>query len=581
MTKRTVAPFLLAIGGVFAAWTTATTEQKAPTLSPDLAAHHSAAAHRGHRVIVQGDDLSLGRVKGRRLGAVRGDLHGAVAMEVTDEQLKDLSNTPGLAHVSSDARVVGDMAITNKVTAATSVWQGTPGLLLGIGGTPGYLGRGITVAVVDSGIATHSAIGSRVIGRVNLVTDEPGVTGDPYGHGTHIAGIIGGSTTAATYVTPAFSGGSAPSVNFVDVRVLASNGVGYTSDVIRGIDWAIDNRRAYNIRIVNLSLGHPVLESALLDPLCQAVERAVSAGLVVVASAGNYGVTPTGAPILGGITSPGNSPFAITVGATDTKGTLDPSDDVVAPYSSHGPTEYDFVVKPDVVAPGTRIVSLESRGSYLSRTYPQWHIPGSGTNAYMRISGTSMAAAVVSGGAALMLNAAPSLTPAQVKIGLQMGARYIADAGLLGGGTGQVNFYQANKVTNAGLITNLLNTVTSVLGVGSGATFRDDGNLVGRVYAGTGRRLLGILDLGLLLGGADDGEWGILNLLGQSNPLGSTAASRLVLGDDLAPWSDGTAVVWGARMVSPTTGQAVVWGAGDYTAGEAVVWGASAVNQDR
>ncbi|NUR53154.1 MAG: hypothetical protein HOQ29_01790, partial [Acidobacteria bacterium] len=97
----------------------------------------------------------------------------------------------------------------------------------------------------------------------------------------------------------------------------------------------------------------------------------------------------------------------------------------------------------------------------------------------------------------------------------------------------------------------------------------------------TGRRLLGSLDLGLLLGGADDGEWGILNLLGQSNPLGSTAASRLVLGDDLAPWSDGTAVVWGARMVSPTTGQAVVWGAGDYTAGEAVVWGASAVNQDR
>jgi len=577
--KRIVAPALLAIGGVFAAWTTATTEQKVPTLAPDLIAHHRAAAHRGHRVIVQGDDTSLGRVKGRRLGALRSELHGAVAMEVTEEQLKELSNTPGLAHISSDARVVGDMAVTNKVTAATSVWQGTPGLLLGIGGTPGYSGKGVTVAVVDSGIAAHSAIGSRVIGRVNLVSDEPGVTGDPYGHGTHVAGIIGGSTTAATYVTAAFSGGSAPLVNFVDVRVLGSDGAGYTSDVIRGIDWAVANRKTYNIRIVNLSLGHPVLESALLDPLCQAVERAVSAGLVVVASAGNYGLTPDGAPILGGITSPGNSPYAITVGATDTKGTLDPSDDVVASYSSHGPTEYDFIVKPDVVAPGTRIVSAEAYRSYLSKTYPQWHVAGSGTNAYMRISGTSMAAAVVSGGVALMLNAAPSLSPAQVKIGLQMGARYIAGGGLLGAGTGQVNFYQANKITNAGLITNLLNTVTSVLGLGSGATFRDDGNLVARIYAGSGRRLLGILDLSALLG--DGGEWGILNLLGLLNPLGQLSPSRLVLGNDLAPWTDGSAFVWGARMVSPTTGQAVVWGAGDYTTGEAFVWGASSLNEDR
>ena len=151
---------------------------------------------------------------------------------------------------------------------------------------------------------------------------------------------------------------------------------------------------------------------------------------MVVASAGNYGQTSTGAPVLGGITSPGNSPFAITVGAIDTAGTITRSDDRVAPYSSRGPTAIDLAVKPDVVAPGTRLVSLEVRGSYLSTTYPAWHIAGSSSNAYFRLSGTSMAAAVVSGGVALLLDANPNLNPAQVKIALQMGATFMPHGGL-------------------------------------------------------------------------------------------------------------------------------------------------------
>ena len=155
------------------------------------------------------------------------------------------------------------------------------------------------------------------------------------------------------------------------------------------IEWAVDNRRAYNIRVINLSLGHPVTEPSLTDPLCQAVERAVAAGITVVVSAGNHGVTSTGEPVLGGITSPGNAAAALTVGAIDTKGTLDPSDDVVPEYSSKGPTPYDIVVKPDVVAPGTRIVSLEASRSYLSATYPQWHIAGKNKNAYLRLTGRS------------------------------------------------------------------------------------------------------------------------------------------------------------------------------------------------
>ena len=109
-------------------------------------------------------------------------------------------------------------------------------------------------------------------------------------------------------MTPAFAGGSAPSVRLIDVRVLGARGSGRTSDVIAGIDWVIANRHAYNIQVINLSLGHPVTEPSATDPLCQAVARAVAAGITVVVSAGNYGLTRAGAPVLGGITSPGNSP---------------------------------------------------------------------------------------------------------------------------------------------------------------------------------------------------------------------------------------------------------------------------------
>ena len=159
---------------------------------------------------------------------------------------------------------------------------------------------------------------------------------------------------------------------------------GYTSDVIAGIDWTIANARRYGIRVVNLSLGHPIGEPSATDPLCRAVARATQAGLVVVVSAGNYGQTATGTPVLGGITSPGNSPFAITVGALDAKGTIDRSDDAVATYSSRGPTKFDFAVKPDVVAPGTAQVSLESPASWLSGHLSAWHVAGTGRNAYLR-----------------------------------------------------------------------------------------------------------------------------------------------------------------------------------------------------
>ena len=554
---------LVAVVAVLLSWPLTTQGQRLPTRSPDLLDVRSDRV----RVIVQADASGLKSVRGRLQRALRREVDGAAALELTRDEFNRLAKDPSVAHISQDLPVVADMAVTNKVTRADSIWAGTSGLL-GIGGTPGYKGSGIGVAVIDSGIAPHSAIGTRVVARVNLVSSEPGVTGDPFGHGTHVAGMVGGANLKTT---TAYTGGSAPAVKFIDIRVLGRTGVGYTSDVLAGIDWAIANRTKYGIRVINLSLGHGVAESAATDPLCIAVDRAVKAGIVVVTSAGNYGVTSTGAPILGGITSPGNSPAAITVGALDTKGTADRSDDVVAAYSSKGPTRFDFTVKPDVVAPGTRIVSLEASGSYIAKTYPQYHIAGSGANAYLRLSGTSMSAAVVSGGVALLLNAEPSLSPAQVKVVLQTGARFLPQAGLIAGGTGSVDFAQSNKIADQGLITGLLSTVTNLLGLSSGASFFDKGTLIDRVYDRTGIRLLGLLDLSVLLGGADNAESGVLSLLGQSNPIGYTPANYVVWGT-AANWTSSYYVVWGTSMRDPS-GQYVVWGTSaddDY-----VVWGTS------
>jgi serine protease AprX len=535
--------------------------QRRPTMSSDLN-EHPKGPHT-HRVIVQGAGPGLGLLRGGLAGVLKRDLGEAVAVEVNDAQFEALQRNPNFTNISGDLPVVADMAISNRVTGATTVWQGTPGIL-GLLGTPGYTGTGVGVAILDSGIAAHSALDSRVVARVSFVQDEPGVTGDPFGHGTHIAGII------ATFVTSAFAGGSAPSVRLIDVRVLGSRGSGRTSDVIAGIDWVIANRLAHNIRVINLSLGHPVTEPSATDPLCRAVARAVAAGITVSVSAGNYGLTSTGAPVLGGITSPGNSPAALTVGALDTRGTIDPSDDIVAPFSSRGPARYEIVVKPDVVAPGTRIVSLEAQNSYIGATYSHYHIAGTAKNAYLRLSGSSMSTAIVSGGVALLLNAQPSLTPAQVKVAIQMGARFMPKEGLIGAGAGSVNFAQSLKIAQHGLLTNLLSTVTSLLGLSSGATFRDTGTLIDRIYDRTGINLLGLLDLGPLFRNAGSTEPGVLNLLGTSNPLGSTAPNYLVWGN-VAGWTSSYYLVWGNTIQSPS-GQYLVWGNSE-SENDYLVWG--------
>lgn len=544
-----------------------------PTLSDDLRAPRA----RGERVrvIVQSDEPALGSLRSRLRGLLRRDLGSGLALDVSPDDLARLSRDSSIAHISGDIPVAADMAITNAVTRASEVWEGSSGLL-GLLSSPGYDGTGIGVAIVDSGIASHTAIGSRVAARANFVSWEPDVAGDAFGHGTHVAAAVAGSTTAASRVTSAYAGGSAPGVHLVDVRVLGTKGMGLTSDVIAGIDWAVANKKRFNIRVMTLALGHPVTEPSTTDPLCRAVARAVASGIVVVASAGNYGRTSDGAPVLGGITSPGNSPFALTVGALDTQDTLDRRDDSVAAYSSRGPTRYEFAVKPDVVAPGTRLVSAEAAKSYLSTTYPQWHVAGTGRNAYMRLSGSSMATGVVAGGVALLLDKHSGMNPTQVKIAIQMGSTYVAQGGLVGGGAGSVNFAQSMRIADDGLISTLLKTVDNLVGTSSGAAYHDGGTMIDGIYSGAGIRLLSLLDLDRLLG--DGLESGVFNLLGLSNPLASTPANHLVWGE-VAGWSSSYYLVWGNTIQSPS-GQYLVWGNNEHTQSNYLVWGNTVVPPD-
>jgi serine protease AprX len=492
---------------------------------------------------------------------------GAV-LAANSSELTKLAGESALDHLSGDLPVRTFMSVSNKAIGADQTWAGQSGLL-GIGSTSPVNGTGVVVAVVDSGISTaHPALAQKVVASVSFVTGDPS-TDDAFGHGTHVAGIIAGVSSPASKVTPLYTGGVAPGAKLVNVRVLGADGSGYTSDVIAGIDWVINNRAKYNIRVLNLSLGHPVAESSLTDPLCEAVMRAANAGIVVVAAAGNMGRSPDNHMVLGSIMSPGNSPFAITVGAVNTFGTVSRGDDAVATYSSRGPTRFDMTVKPVVAAPGNRIISLEAYGSYLPRNYPTTHVAGSGPNSYMYLSGTSMATPMVSGAAALLLQGGPGLSPAQIKLILQSGATYMKNGGLLGAGAGEVNVWASRRSAVGGLG----GALTSVIGglglTASGASYWDSGTLHNRLYAGTGIRLLSLLELPFVLLDPSRLHFGDLNLVGLLNPLKSVAPKWLLYGE-VAGWTQGQTIMWGTQIYDPQ-GQTIMWGTSDM--GDTIMWG--------
>src|SRR5208337_3033041 len=338
----------------------------------------------------------------------------AVTMHIPASMVEELAKDPNVLYITPDR--------TQKMTANPATEEFATAIQADLAASQyGLDGTGIGVAVIDCGIAPNSDLNnasgvSRVVYNQSFVPGDT-TTSDKYGHGTHVAGLIGGngasSGTANGYA--ATYAGMAPKVNLINLRVLDLNGMGVDSQVIAAIQQAITLKSTYNIRVISMSLGRPIFESYTLDPVDQAVEAAWKAGIVVVAAAGNEGrYAPTGG--FGTIVVPGNDPSVITVGATMTEGTATRVDDQIASYSSKGPTAIDHTCKPDLVAPGNRQVSLRVAGSTLDTTYPQYEVaPSSGTAMYYELSGTSMATPVVSGAVALMLQQNPSLTPDQVK----------------------------------------------------------------------------------------------------------------------------------------------------------------------
>ncbi len=349
------------------------------------------------------------------------DIINAVVASIPPTSWAALADVPGVVRVTLDRQVTvaanGKMPDVEfaKTIGVQDVWAA------------GNLGAGVTVALLDSGVTTTFAdlnrtpsgqgTTDRLLAYYDVFSDQvfesqrlQRAPGDPNGHGTHIAGIV-----ANRFYEPwddEFRG-VAPAANLIAVRVLNEMGVGSYADVLQGLNWVVQHKDDYGIRVLNISMYAVPVAPYWADPYNRAVMAAWNAGIVVVASAGNTGPRPMSVGV------PGNTPYVITVGAfTDSRTTDDLGDDYIPEFSAAGPT-LDAFVKPDVIAPGAHIASLMHSNSYLSNQYPDRRLTGH----YFEMAGTSMSTAVVSGIAALMLSENPELTPDQVKFRLMQTAR--------------------------------------------------------------------------------------------------------------------------------------------------------------
>jgi serine protease AprX len=409
----------------------------------------TVAAHAFVRVIVQGSTpgtraaeravaRSGGRVT-RKLPIVDG-----VAATVPAAAVPALSVAPGVAAVTPDRRthvqaVPADQgnlqpvkSVYPQVVRADDVWAA------------GRTGAGVTIALVDTGVTEVADLAGRVVPVVN---DRTGQThecenlseerdcADSYGHGTFIAGTIAGNG--------ADSGGrwkgAAPGARILSVKIAGADGTADVSNVLAAVQWVVSFRDTYNIRVLNLSLGTDSTQTYARDPLNYAVERAWAAGVAVIVAASNRGPDPRT------VSKPGDDPFVVTVGAIDDRGTKGLGDDVLPDFTSRGPTAADGIAKPDVVAPGAHIVSLRAPGSTIDSLFTNY-IDG----AYRAGSGTSMATGVVSGIAALLLQANPGWSPDRLKYALLHTTRPTASADPMAVGSGLVDAYQAAFAAPAG-----------------------------------------------------------------------------------------------------------------------------------
>src|SRR6185503_9735957 len=342
------------------------------------------------------DKEALRQLLASQGNAILPDLDGDNTLNVVvpAESLEALAKSGKVLGISADAVVrphgLLDGLVGGLLGTVTKTLTGTVGGLLNpalddpsagepvppavlratLGVQDAWTGRGVTVAVIDSGLEMSTEFTGRVKAFYDFTNGQTTATSafDDYGHGTHVAGTIAGNGALST--NKAYHG-LAPNVQLLVLKVLDASGAGYTSDVVRAIDFAVANKSKFAIDIINLSLGHPIYEPASTDPLVQAVERASKAGIIVLAAAGNNGLNPTtGQPGYAGINSPGNAPSAITVGAVSTSNTVTRNDDRIPDYSSSGPTWYDAIVKPDLLAPGHRIIAVGAKKSTIYQDYP-------------------------------------------------------------------------------------------------------------------------------------------------------------------------------------------------------------------
>jgi hypothetical protein len=341
------------------------------------------------------------------------------------------------------------------------------------------------------------------------------------------------------------------------------------------------NHTQYGIRVVNLSLGHRIYESATTDPLVQLVEQLAARGIVIVASAGNSGKNALGQTVYGSVTSPANAQGAIAVGAVDTGDTPGRGNDSVASFSSRGPSRFDAYVKPDVLAPGFRIASLLASGSTLATRYPNYQIGSS----YFRLNGTSQAAPVVAGAAALLFQANPGLSAHAVKGILQFTAQRLKNADVMSQGTGQVNIAGAVRLAKL-IATNQTHgnrwVMTSRPPVGADLLFGEAAfwghALVGgkQIKAGTSAMFVSsqLWDDNIIWGYFFDNiVWGYL--FDDNIVWGYLFDENIVWGmlmDDNLVWGmTDDNIVWGFNdLTAGLLGENIVWGMDDN-----IVWGAS------
>jgi serine protease AprX len=340
-----------------------------------------------------------------------------VAIDLTGTQILALAADKHVTAITPDARMRSAAFSPEKWPYVTGVQK--------------YWAHGVspaapaaTIAIVDSGIDTsRPEFAGRIAAAVNLSSLPGNSAGDGRGHGTFVAGMAAANMGARS--------GAAPSAKLVSLDVMDDQGMAKTSDVIAAADWILANKAKYGIRVANFSLHSAASNSFMYDPLDKAVERLWFNNVVVVAAAGNYGSTngPSGVPF-----APGNDPFVITVGATDTGKSVSTNDDVTAPWSAYGYT-LDGFAKPELSAPGRYMVGPVPTTSTLYSERAD-HIVDPG---YVELSGTSFSAPIVSGIAALILGKHPEYTPNQVKGALMIGAKPLPAAVALSAGVGEVN----------------------------------------------------------------------------------------------------------------------------------------------